>query len=206
MYTPAAFAEHNLDTLHALIDAHPLSTLVSMKDALPEVNHIPLLLSRDASPYGTLCGHIARANPIWQEHPSDIEIIAVFHGPEAYISPSWYASKAETGKVVPTWNYTTVHAKGRVRFIQDATWLLKHLDALTAHNEQAFSAPWKLADAPTEFINQLLPAIVGIEIQITSLHGKWKASQNRSASDRQSVAAGLTMLGLDNMATLVTQP
>ncbi len=205
MYIPQSFEENSIEKLHELINAHPLSVFVSIKDGSPEVNHIPLLLSQSGASYGVLTGHIARANTLWKDHPQELEVVAVFQGPETYISPSWYATKEETGKVVPTWNYITVHAKGRIRFIHEGAWLLKHLGEITAHNERSFSQPWNVSDAPVEYIDQLVKAIVGIEIQITSLQGKWKVSQNRPAQDRQSVVENLNNIGFRAMASQVAE-
>jgi transcriptional regulator len=200
MYIPQSFEENNINELHELIRAHPLSVLVTMKNGVPEVNHIPLLLSE-----GVLTGHIARANTLWKDHPQEAEVIAVFHGPENYISPSWYATKEESGKVVPTWNYTAVHAKGKIRFIHEAEWLIRHLGEITSHNEKPFPQPWQVSDAPSEYIEQLVKAVVGIEIQITSLQGKWKVSQNRPEVDRKSVVENLNASGFSEMASLVAK-
>src|SRR5690606_11393197 len=139
MYAPKHFEENSIDVIHELIEAHPLSTLITLKDSFPEVNHIPMLLLRE-SKLGLLQGHVARANLLWQTHDVNTDVLAIFQGPEAYITPSWYASKAETDKVVPTWNYIAVHVRGKIRFIQDKNWLLAHVAALTARNEKAVGA------------------------------------------------------------------
>jgi len=206
MYIPKQFDEPRLEVLHELIRARPLSTLVTLSSGGLNANHIPLLLSAQAGPLGTLHGHVARANPVWQDFQKDVEVLAIFHGPEAYITPSWYATKAETGKVVPTWNYAVAHAYGTLRIIDDASWLPAHLAALTAHNEAAFPAPWQLADAPHDYTEKLMNAIVGIEIVITRLSGKWKVSQNQPAQNQATVIDGLRAQGSDEsqaMAALV---
>jgi transcriptional regulator len=162
-------------------------------------NPIPLEWLDQPAPWGCLRGHAARANPFWQDCQG--EVLAIFHGPDAYISPSWYASKRETGKVVPTWNYATVHAYGRLVVHEEPAWLLEQLGSLVDRHEADLPGPWRLADAPDGFIDSLLPAIVGIEIIIDRLQGKWKTSQNRSPADRAGVAAGLRRVaGADTMA------
>jgi transcriptional regulator len=191
MYIPKHFDEPRIEVLHELIRARPLSTLVTLSSHGLNANHVPMLLSAEAGPFGTLHGHVARANPVWQDFSKEVEVLAIFHGPEAYITPSWYATKAETGKVVPTWNYAVAHAYGTLRIIDDASWLPAHLAALTAHNEAAFPAPWQLSDAPQDYTEKLMGAIVGIEIVITRLSGKWKVSQNQPAQNQETVIAGL---------------
>ncbi|GAB4436905.1 MAG: FMN-binding negative transcriptional regulator [Rhodocyclaceae bacterium] len=191
MYIPTHFAEPRVDVLHRLIRARPLATLVTLSSGGLDANHIPLHLSERPGPLGTLRGHVARANPVWNDIAPDVEALAIFHGPDTYVSPSWYPTKAETGRVVPTWNYVVVHACGRLRVVDDAAWLRAHLGALTAHNEAAFTEPWHIEDAPSDFTDKLIGAIVGIEIVITRLSGKWKASQNQTAGNRAGVVRGL---------------
>lgn len=203
MYIPRQFEEPNIEVMHELIRAQPLATLVTLNANGLEANHIPLALSTEPVPYGVLSGHIARSNSLWQEHPADTDVLVIFHGAESYITPSWYASKAESGKVVPTWNYVSVQAKGKLRVIHDVNWIRAQLESLTAHNEAGFDHPWAVSDAPQEFTSKLLEAIVGIEIVITDLKGKWKVSQNRSAQDRSSVANGLINHEHYEMAELV---
>lgn len=183
--------------------AKPLATLVTLNSDGIEANHIPVVLSLESGSYGTLRGHVARSNPLWHEHPETSDVLLIFHGAESYITPSWYASKAETGKVVPTWNYVSVQAKGRLRVIHDPLWIRSQLESLTADNEAEFEHPWAVADAPHAFTENLLEVIVGIEIVITELKGKWKVSQNRSTSDRLSVAEGLSRHRRHEMASLV---
>ncbi len=203
MYIPKQFEETDVEVLHELIRIKPLATLVTLNAGGIEANHIPLILSAETKPYGTLSGHVARSNPLWQDHPANTDVLVIFHGAESYITPSWYASKAESGKVVPTWNYVSVQATGRFRVIHEPDWILSQLESLTAHNEAGFEHPWTVADAPHEFTRKLLDMIVGIEIEITGLKGKWKVSQNRSDQDRASVVSGLTSTGQPEMAALV---
>lgn len=203
MYIPRQFEAPDIAAMHQLIRAKPLATLVTLNDGGIEANPVPLLLSTETGRNATLSGHVASANPLWQDHPADAEVLAVFHGADSYITPSWYASKAESGKVVPTWNYVHVQARGRLRVIHDPDWILSRLELLTAHNEAGFDHPWAVSDAPREFTLKLLEAIVGIEIEITDLVGKWKVSQNRPDMDRASVIDGLANAGYCEMAELV---
>jgi transcriptional regulator len=206
MYLPKHFAEPNVEVLYQLIGARPLASLITLSSSGLNANHIPLHLSPGPGACGTLRGHVARANPVWKDIVIDVEALAIFHGPDAYITPSWYPGKAETGKVVPTWNYAVAHAYGTLRVIDDATWLGAHLRALSAHNEAAFAEPWQPDDAPADFIEKLVGAIVGIEIVITRLSGKWKTSQNQSAENQAGVVRGLRASGgsdATEMAALV---
>jgi transcriptional regulator len=195
LYSPPQFQQHDRSELTNLIQAHPLSTIVTLSPLDIEANHIPLLWRDDGSPGGVLCGHIARANPLWQQHDPSSEVLAVFHGPNAYISPSWYASKPEHGRGVPTWNYTAVHAYGQLRVVEEAEWLRSHLEDMTQQLEVNIPEPWALSDAPPEFVERLLAHIVGIEILVSRLSGKWKISQNQPQSNQQSVIAGLRNRG-----------
>jgi transcriptional regulator len=207
MYLPRAFEQTDRPALHALMGAHPLATLVHVgADGAPQADHIPLMYDVGGGPEGSLRGHVARANPLWQRLGDGTPVLAVFCGPQAYVTPSWYASKREHGKVVPTWNYAVVHAHCKARAIDDPQWLRSFLQRLTHVHEAARPEPWRIDDAPAEFTEQLLQAIVGIELTVERLEGKWKVSQNRAAADRQGVAAGLDALGGDEaraMATLV---
>jgi transcriptional regulator len=187
MYLPSHFAQHDAAALHALMREHPLATLVTQQAGGITADAIPL--EYDAASR-TLRGHVARANPIWREAAGQ-HVLAVFNGPQAYITPSWYPSKAATHKVVPTWNYTLVHAHGVLRAVEDAPWVHALVTGLTAHHEAPRAAPWAVADAPDDYVQQMLRAIVGIEIPVDRLIGKWKISQNRSDADRMGVAAGL---------------
>jgi transcriptional regulator len=193
MYLPADFNETRLPVLHALVSAHPLATLVAVTADGLVANHIPLLLDASGE-RAALRGHIARANPLWKQLADGSEVLAIFHGPEHYISPRWYPSKREHGQVVPTWNYAVVHARGALSWHHDESWLRGLLEALTSRHESRFAEPWHVADAPSEYLQKMLGAIVGFDIQLRELTGKWKASQNRSAADVQGVIAGLSAL------------
>lgn len=201
MYLPSHFEETRPETLHGLIRAHPLGLLVTQGGAGPQANPLPWLLDTAAGPHGTLRGHVARANPVWRE-ADGAEVLAVFQGPQAYVSPGWYPAKAEHGKVVPTWNYTMVQARGRLRAVQDAAWLHTLVSRLTETHEQGLPRPWAVSDAPRDYLEKMLAAIVGLEVEITALAGKWKVSQNRGAADRAGVAQGLAELPGDAAAAM----
>jgi len=193
MYLPAHFAESRPQVLRDFIAAQPLGLLVTQNRAGGiDANSVPFFLDAgdDASP-GVLRAHVARANPLWKEARDDVDALVVFQGPHGYVSPAWYPSKAEHGKVVPTWNYVMVQARGRLRAVDDKAWLRAFVTRLTDHHEGGRAAPWAVTDAPAEFVEATLGAIVGIEIVLTSLVGKWKVSQNRSAADRAGVVDGL---------------
>ena len=192
MYQPAHFREDRLEVQHALIRAHPLGLLVSAGEGGLVADHVPFLLDGSASSLGTLRCHVARANPHWQRLASTTEVLIVFQGPQAYITPSWYPSKHEHGKVVPTWNYVTVHAWGHPQVMDDPAWLRRQIDSLTRQQEATRAAPWHVDDAPASFIDAQIKAVVGIEIAITRIEGKWKVSQNRPQADRAGVTAGLS--------------
>jgi len=193
MYIPKHFEEKDPAILQALVRAHPFGTWVTQgEDGEPIANHVPFLLDAERGPHGTLVAHVARANPIWKDFSRTVDSIVVFQGPQTYISPSWYASKREHGKVVPTWNYAVVHAHGRPRAIEDAAWLRQLVSRLTETHEAGNPQPWKVSDAPADFIDRSLEAIVGIEIPLTRIEGKWKTSQNRTQADRHGVVAGLS--------------
>ncbi len=205
MYLPEHFAETRQDVLLSLIESHRLATIVRHGPDGLVADHIPLIIHQRSDPT-TLRGHVARANPLWREADGK-DVLVIFQGPQAYISPGWYASKAEHGKVVPTWNYAVVHAAGRLKAFDDMTWLHGHASALTDANEAKFEKPWKVSDAPAQYIEATARAIVGIEITVSSLTGKWKVSQNRSAADRAGVAAGLQADPASaDMARLVRPP
>ena len=191
MYLPKHFAEPRVGVMHDLIRAQPFATLVTHSSGGVTANHIPLLISEDPQPLGTLQGHVARANPLWKDVSAGGEVLAVFHGPHRYISPSWYATKKETGKVVPTWNYVVVHAYGTLRTVEDRTWLRALVERLTLQNESGNPEAWKVSDAPDHYVTKMLDAIVGVEIAITRLEGKWKVSQNQPAANRASVVEAL---------------
>ena len=191
MYCPESFAETRPEILRALIQCYPLATLVSMGGNGLEANHIPLYLAAGEGPQPLLQGHVARANPLWREASPDGEVLVIFQGPQHYISPSWYATKAETGKVVPTWNYAVVHAHGPLQVRDDPAWVRQQMVALTAQQENGFTLPWQMDDAPQDFTERLIGQVVGIEIPISRWVGKWKVSQNQPVCNRDSVVAHL---------------
>ena len=191
MYIPKHFEETRLPVIHGLIDAHPFASLITMGPAGLVASHIPMVLERDGTALGVLRGHVSRANLQWKDFNPEVEALAIFMGPEHYITPTWYPEKAETGKVVPTWNYAVVHVYGRLSIHDGPDWLRPHLEALTNVHEAGTAAPWKVADAPDDFVSAMMKGIVGLEIAITRLAGKWKASQNRPEKDRLAVAEGL---------------
>ena len=202
MYIPPHFEQPNIEVMHELIRSRPLATLVTFGSSGINANHIPLHLSPTPEPFGVLRGHVARSNPIWHDLAPDIDALAIFHGPDAYISPSWYATKQETGKVVPTWNYTVVHAYGSLRIIDDASWVRTQMEALTTHNEAAFPEPWAVSDAPEDFTDKLIEVVIGIEMVITRLSGKWKVSQNQPPQNQSSVIQGLNASGQNEAVTM----
>ncbi|AKA21527.1 FMN-binding negative transcriptional regulator [Pseudomonas chlororaphis] len=191
MYVPRAFAEEDLPTLHGLIAETRLATLVTYGEQGLQANHLPLLFVPDQGPFGTLYGHLAKANPQWQELAGGGEALVIFPGAETYISPSLYPSKAEHGKVVPTWNYTAVHAYGSAEVFSDPQRIREVVSALTNQHEAGRAAPWKFEDAPAEFMDSMLRAIVGFALPIQRLEGKRKLSQNRTAADIAGVREGL---------------
>ena len=187
MYLPKHFEQNDLQALQALMREHPLATLVSRGDEGLTADHVPLEYDVASN---TLRGHVARANPVWR-HAEGQPVLAVFCGPQAYISPSLYPSKAEHHKVVPTWNYAVVHAHGALQPVEQAPWLHALVSRLTGHHEAPRAQPWAVSDAPDDYVQQMLRAIVGIEIPVSRLVGKWKVSQNRAEPDRLGVAEGL---------------
>ncbi|RSZ56950.1 FMN-binding negative transcriptional regulator [Massilia atriviolacea] len=190
MYGPSCFDEMRPALLHGLIDDHPLGTIVTHGDAGLDANHIPFEIAAAGAdaPFGILRAHVARANPLWR-HQGDTMV--VFQGPSAYITPTLYEGKKIDGKEVPTYNYAVVHAHGPLRAIEDPAWILALLARLTARHEAAQAMPWSLEDAPPGFIERLVRAIVGIEIPVMRMHGKWKVGQNRSQNDQQTVLAAM---------------
>jgi transcriptional regulator len=190
MYRPPHFREERLDVLHAAMRARPLATLVTAGPGGLIANHIPFLIE-DGGDFGVLRGHLARAN----EHLADLragtEALVVFQGPDAYVTPSWYATKAESHKVVPTWNYVAAHCWGTPEVFDDPQWLRSQVGRLTVSQEKDRAQPWSVEDAPADYIASQLKGIVGLQIPIARIEGKWKASQNRTDADRVGVAAGL---------------
>lgn len=193
MYVPACFRETRAEVIESLIAEYPLATLVTLTDGELAASHLPLLHSR-TSDAGVLRGHLARANPQWQRYRPDTEALAIFYGPQHYVSPTWYPSTKEHGRVVPTWNYSVVHVRGKLRFTSDPEWLLKNVSALTDHLEARVQVPWRVPDAPSEFVRAMLDSIIGVELAVNSIQGKWKVSQNRSLADRNGVIEALECL------------
>jgi transcriptional regulator len=211
MYIPRHNEEKRIPVLHQLIRAEPLAALVTLASTGLFATHLPLVLESTPDTLGVLRGHVSRANPQWRDLDPAVEALAIFSGPQHYITPTWYPGTYEHGKEVPTWNYVVVHAYGPLRIIHDERWLLTHLKQLTAQSEAnpvqseansaVPSAPWKLSDAPADFIRTLLNGIVGFELPVHRLEGKWKVSQNRTPSEKQGVIEGLT--ALDTPASLI---
>ncbi|RRA49125.1 FMN-binding negative transcriptional regulator [Acidipila sp. EB88] len=202
MHTPHCNAENDIPTLREFMRAFPLCALVTETQQGMVASHIPVVLHEDAAGLGVLRGHVARANAQWKDHLPQSEALAIFTGPQHYISASWYPDKQTHGKEVPTWNYVAVHAYGVLRVIEEPAWLLEHLRALTDQNEVVARVPWKLADAPPEFIANLSRGIVGLELAITRIEGKWKASQNRNDRDAAAVIGGLESLETPAASTM----
>ena len=206
MYIPKHFEEPDVAVLHALIRSHPLGAWVTQADGTLVVNHIPFLVDSTQGQYGTLIGHVARVNPVWKSFARQIASVVIFQGPQSYITPSWYPTKHAHGKAVPTWNYAVVHAHGVPRAIEDKDWLLTHVTELSDLHESERAVPWSVSDAPPDYIDTMLKAIVGIEIPISTVVGKWKTSQNRPLPDKLGTIAGLCERGDGNaqqMAALV---
>ena len=195
MYVPKHFAEERTEVLHAAIERTGLATLVTLGANGLQASHLPLILDRNAGPLGTLYGHVARGNPQWQDCVPTVEALAIFLGPDAYISPSWYATKRETGRVVPTWNYLTVHVYGPLQTFDDPARLREQVERLTERQEAGRDDRWRVSDAPAAFVETMLKGIVGLELPIVRLEGKWKMSQNRPEADRVGAIAGLQSTG-----------
>jgi len=194
MYQPDHFLVSDLPKMHALMRARPLATLVSAGSLGLYATHLPTVL-KDDGPYGIIECHLARANPHWKDLAEGTEALMIFQGPEGYITPNWYPSKADHGKVVPTWNYAVVHAYGRPEVMEDKNWLRRHVTELTAQQETNEVKPWAPSDAPESFVEVMLRGIVGFRFAFTQLEGKWKMSQNRQATDRNGVVRGLETRG-----------
>ncbi|PIA69004.1 FMN-binding negative transcriptional regulator [Pseudomonas sediminis] len=191
MYCPAAFRLDDLPTLHAQMQSSGLAIVTSIGAQGLQASHLPLLLAPDEGEFGTLYGHFARANPHWRDLASGVEALVVFSGADAYVHPGWYPAKAEHGKVVPTWNYIAVHAWGQAEVFDDPGRLLQLVSRLSDRHEQGRAQPWAVEDAPRDYIDAMLRAIVGFALPIRRLEGKWKLSQNRSEADQAGVRAGL---------------
>src|ERR1700728_682367 len=195
MYTPKAFQVEDLAILHAAMKQSELATLVTTTTRGLVATHLPLLLDETRGEFGTLIGHVSRANVQWRETDPEAEALIIFLGLDAYITPNWYPAKQETGRVVPTWNYSAIHAYGRIAFFEDVEKLRTVVTDLTTKHEASFPAPWQVTDAPAVYIDSQLKAIVGFEFQIGRLEGKQKFNQNRSVEDRAGVIEGLRELG-----------
>src|SRR5438270_318735 len=193
MYIPRAHNEERVTMLHKLIDDQPFASLITVGLSDLFASHIPMVLEQNGA-MGQLRGHISRANTQWRDYTPSVEALAIFSGPQHYITPNWYPEKQETGKVVPTWNYVVVHAYGHLKIIEDREWLMPHLANLTKIHEAESPVPWEVGDAPADYIAALAKGIVGLEMTIERLEGKWKISQNRSEQDRNGVAKGLAEL------------
>jgi transcriptional regulator len=212
MYLPAHFAERRPEVLERLIREHPFGLLVTQGASDIDANSVPFFLDPDpAGGPGILRAHVARANPLWREARGDVDSLIVFQGPQTYVSPAWYPSKAEHGKVVPTWNYVMAQGRGRLRAIEDAGWLHAFVSRLTEHHEArrarqaAQPGVWAVSDAPADYIDGMLKAIVGIEVVLSSLVGKWKVSQNRPAADREGVVRGLANVVGEDAAAIAAE-
>lgn len=191
MYIPKLFEEKRLDVLHSFVREHPFGALVVLSADGLDANHLPFEIDTDSGPFGTLHCHVSRSNPVWRDFSPTTEALAIFQGPNTYITPTWYPSKQETGKDVPTWNYIIVHARGPLRVIDDVRHVRAHLEKLVTRNEAGRPHPWRITDAPEDYVNKQLSLIVGIEIPLTSLVGKWKLGQNRLLHDRHGMLKGL---------------
>ncbi|SAK98927.1 transcriptional regulator [Caballeronia calidae] len=197
MYLPAHFEENRAEALHALIAAHPFGALVTHGPDGLDANHVPFEFDAAAGEHGTLRAHVARANPVWRDVRTGADVLVIFQGEHGYISPTFYPSKQETHRQVPTWNYLVVHAHGRITVRDDEAYVRGVVARLTRKMEAGERAPWKMGDAPRDFIDQMLSAIVGIEIEVTRLVGKAKLSQNKSDADRIGAVKGLRERGGD---------
>jgi transcriptional regulator len=204
MYLPKKFEETRTEVLHGLVRQHPFGTLVVMTSDGLSVDHLPFLIDETVGDLGMLRGHVARVNPLVDATLAAVDAVAIFRGPDRYITPSWYATKRETGKVVPTWNYVVVHAYGRLKLVDDEQWLWQHVNQLTDLHEEARNHPWKVSDAPEEFLAKLIGTIVGFEIPIARLSGKWKLGQNRPDADRLGMVEGLRQENDDSADALAT--
>jgi transcriptional regulator len=190
VYIPRANREDRIPVLHKLMEGHPFASLITMGSSGLFASHIPMVLEQNGA-MGRLKGHLSRANTQWRDYSPAVEALAIFSGPQHYITPSWYPEKEETGKVVPTWNYVVVHAYGYLKVVEDDEWLVAHLESLTTIHEAESAVPWKISDAPADYIESQRKGIVGLEMEIGRLEGKWKLSQNRSPEDRSGVVRGL---------------
>jgi len=204
MYIPRANEENRVPVMRELIVAHPLGTLVTLGSSGLFASHIPMVLEDDGSEFGLLQGHISRANTQWRDFVLTVDALAIFAGHHHYITPNWYPGTKEHGKEVPTWNYAVVHAYGPLKAIEDGEWLLKFVTKLTDIHEEGSPTPWKVSDAPADFIQTMCHGIIGLEIPIRRLEGKWKVSQNRTEDERKGVAEGLLELNTPESLAMKT--
>lgn len=204
MHCADHFRQDDQAALLRHMDAHPLATVTTLVDGQIEANHLPLIWRDDGSPWGTLVGHISRKDPLARTQPGS-EVLVMFHGPQSYISPNWYATKAEHGKVVPTWNHTAVHARGRWVLHDDPAWIRAQLTQLTDRHEAGQPRPWSVDDAPPDFTDKLLGILLGIEIPIASLQGKFKLSQNQPPANQAGVIKGLQQSATDEPVARLMQ-
>jgi transcriptional regulator len=200
MYIPPQFAENRPEVLHRIMQEHPLGTLVRSEEGGLDADHIPFEFEPDTGPLGTLKAHVARNNPLWQRCPTGTPVMVIFRGAQAYISPNWYPSKHETHRQVPTWNYEVVHAHGTLSIHDDERYVRALVARLTREHDAAEPRPWKMGEAPPDYLQMMLGNIVGIEVTLTSLVGKSKLSQNRELRDRRNVSDTLAERGRDGMA------
>lgn len=205
MYIPQANKEDRIPVMHKLMEDEPFASLITVGPLGVVASHIPMVLEQNGA-MGVLKGHLSRANMQWRDYSPSVEALAIFSGPQHYITPSWYPEKQMSGRVVPTWNYAVVHAYGHLRVIEDGEWLMAHLQKLTSIHEAESPVPWKIGDAPAGYIASQIKGVVGLEMMIERLEGKWKVSQNRPEQDRMGVAKGLAELNTTEslrMKTLV---
>lgn len=201
MYLPDLFAERRIEELHRIVREHPLGTIVTHTDKGLDANHIPFELDAQGGACGLLQGHVARANPLWKETPEGAEVLVIFNGHQGYISPNWYPSKQETHRHVPTWNYEVVHAHGKLRIIDDERFVRGIVARLTRRHEANEPRPWKMGDAPVDYLDQILKMIVGIEVELTRLEGKRKLGQNRDARDLEGAVRALQERGKSELGS-----
>ena len=195
MYRPKHFDEANIDVLHEFIRCNPFAVLVTETESGLNADHLPVYLNTEHAARVCIQGHIAKSNPLWKNTIKPQETLLIFQGGDAYITPSWLPSKKSDGKVVPTWNYSAVHVTGSIEFIHDSAWKINLLNTLTSQHEAQMENPWQVSDAPTEYIEKLLPAIVGFEVEVKEMGGKFKLSQNQSQENRAGIAQGLAGQG-----------
>jgi len=193
MYIPRPNQEDRIPVIHKLMEEQPFASLITVGSSGLFASHIPMVLEQNGA-MGRLKGHLSRANTQWRDYTPSVQALAIFSGPQHYITPTWYPEKQETGKVVPTWNYVVVHAYGHLKLIEDRDWLMAHLQSLVNIHEADSPVPWTVGDAPADYIASQVKGIVGLEMAIERIEGKWKVSQNRSEQDRRGVAKGLAEL------------